>query len=146
MFLQPRLSTFTSSLYLYPHSLCPLKGPCLVISSSVFFFLCLFCCFFFGLWAWDGVCVCVSLSVFVFVNAGIGFQAVQAALMWSDMLRDQAFGHWLREGRAKQIKADTAFIEKKKKKKLQQHNGMSAADGVSPPHSPISLQYHSIVL
>lgn len=47
----------------------------------------------------------------VFVNAGIGFQAVQAALMWSDMLRDQAFGHWLRGGKRSKIKTDIAFIK-----------------------------------
>lgn len=39
----------------------------------------------------------VNACVFVFVHAGIGLQAIQRALMWRDKLRDQAFGHWLRE-------------------------------------------------
>lgn len=78
--------SFSISLFCPPVSF---QGSLLVISSCECFFYLFF--FILGL----RLCACVS----VFVNAGIGFQAVQAALMWSDMLRDQAFGHWLREGR-----------------------------------------------
>lgn len=45
------------------------------------------------------VCMNANACVFVFVHAGIGLQAIQKALMWSDKLRDQAFGHWLRDRR-----------------------------------------------
>lgn len=47
----------------------------------------------------SSVCMNVNACVFVFEHAGIGLQAIQRALMWRDKLRDQAFGHWLRDRR-----------------------------------------------